>query len=75
MPDEDENDMENGYLPHHTDVQAVWWMLGQKGSPAELAEPIVQQAGYDHSRRGLKVPDDPLHPANRVELEVYLEYC
>ncbi|KAH7002524.1 hypothetical protein EDB80DRAFT_720733 [Ilyonectria destructans] len=62
------------FQPSSGDISHVRWVLCQKGFPVELSNSILERASYSPQRR-LPVPNHPLHPENRVELDKYLKYC
>lgn len=57
-----------------SEVVHVMRMLSVKGLPVEIATEIMELAGYEPRRR-LKVPHDPLHQDNAIELDRYLSLC
>ncbi|KAF3388318.1 hypothetical protein F1880_004202 [Penicillium rolfsii] len=61
------------YLPNTSDVDAVQGLL-LGYLPPELVLAIMNLAGYT-PKRALTIPDDPLHPLNRGELDKHLELC
>lgn len=76
LPIDDFLTLENAslpYMPNASDVDAVRSILLQH-LPLELVLPIMDLAGY-RPKRALTIPDDPLHPSNRKELDEYLEHC
>jgi hypothetical protein len=76
LPIDDFLTLENAslqYLPNASDVDAVQSIL-LRHLPPELVLPIMDLAEYK-PRRALTIPDDPLHPSNRKELDGYLEHC
>lgn len=62
------------HLPSDWDVSEVRMILCRMGLPVEIALQVLEDAEYFPKRR-LRVPHDPFHPENKVELERYLEYC
>jgi hypothetical protein len=76
LPIDDFLTLENAslqYKPPASDVDAVQSILLRQ-LPPELVFPIMDLAGYK-PKRALTIPDDPLHPSNRKELDEYLEHC
>jgi hypothetical protein len=69
-----ESSLADEYQPMKPDVIFVQQLLFSKGLPAELMLEIMDLADYKE-KRVLKVPHDPLHPANRAELNEYLDQC
>lgn len=63
-----------GHVPTAGDVRNVQLALRSWGLPTELVLLVMEMADYSPQRR-LEVPDDPLHPENRRELEGYLDWC
>ncbi|OKL62341.1 hypothetical protein UA08_02822 [Talaromyces atroroseus] len=64
------------YLPHETEVAEVWSILRTRARlPDEITLLIMEFAGYSGRRRSLPIAHDPLNPANKEELERYLDEC
>lgn len=62
------------YQPLESDVESVRQELLSQDLPPELVLMIMNFADYK-AKRVLKVPHDPLHPANKAELDRYLDQC
>ncbi|KAF4442270.1 hypothetical protein FACUT_2087 [Fusarium acutatum] len=63
-----------GFQPLPSDIKHVRWVLCQQGLPVELSDCILEYADYT-PRGNLPVPEKPLHPRCRDELNRYLEHC
>lgn len=61
------------FTPTQDEFSQAFQILRARSLPAELCFYILDFADYTPSH--LKVPDDPLHPANAIELEEHLSYC
>lgn len=64
----------SSYQPANFEVIQVFWMLGKKGCPAELALKALKLAAYE-PRSLLMVPHDPFHRENKATLKSYLSVC
>lgn len=69
-----EGSLKDQYQPLESDVELVKLDLFSKGLPYEIVVMIMDFADYK-AKRVLKIPHDPLHPANRAELDLYLDQC
>lgn len=69
-----EGSLYDQYQPLECDVESVKIGLFSKGLPCEIVVMIMDFADYKPTRV-LKIPHDPLHPANRAELDRYLDQC
>jgi len=64
----------DSYEASSEDVSRIRGMLCHKGLPVELAQDIMDLAGFEVERR-LPVAHDPFHKDNEAELLRYLKYC
>lgn len=62
------------YQPLESDVESVRQELLSKNLPLEIVLMAMDFADYK-AKRVLEIPHDPLHPANRAELNLYLDQC
>lgn len=69
-----EGSLEAQYAPSGFDVESVRQALLSKRLPIEIVLIIMEFADY-RAQRVLDVPHDPLHPANRAQLDHYLGQC
>ncbi|KAJ5769198.1 hypothetical protein N7520_003757 [Penicillium odoratum] len=69
-----EGPLPDQYQPSQSDVESVKQILLSKSFPLEIVFMIMYFADYK-AKRVLEVPHDPLHPANRAEMNQYLDQC
>lgn len=63
------------FLPTVSGVRQVRAMLRSKDLPDEIAETVLDYAGYGTQARRLEVEHDPFHPENRRAFHEYIKYC